>query len=133
MKNEYSQKLKFRNNMSKKTEEIEVLAIEYADSKEKRMTSAWQGLKFGFIAGYTSKDKTIVELESQICTTTDADFKIIELQTQIKELEKRLKTAKKVIKRTNDWLHEKGNDFSEDIMDITDAWLRKKQSDIENP
>lgn len=38
----------------------------------------------------SSKDARIKELEAQVCTTADADFKIIELQTQIKELEEAL-------------------------------------------
>jgi len=100
--------------MSKTAEEIEDLAIEYADSKERRMTSAWQGLKFGFIAGYSSKDSRIKELEVQISGKTFFDEKET-MAAKIQELEARLETAEKVIKRTDTWLKGRGKDFQEDI------------------
>ncbi len=36
-------------------EDLEKLATEYASSKERKGSSVWSGLKYGFIAGYNAR------------------------------------------------------------------------------
>jgi len=62
----------------------------------------------------SSKDARIKELEVQISGKTFFDEKET-MAAKIQELEARLETAEKVIKRTDTWLKGRGKDFQEDI------------------
>lgn len=62
--------------MSDKTkEELDDKAIKYADSKERRLTGAWEGLKKGFIDGYKASQQT-AELEAEVKRLREALYSI---------------------------------------------------------